>query len=147
MRTEKGVAIVAYKKSRGSRRFLVLKRTKNWDGWELPKGHLEDDDYEETVKLELGEEAGIDSGEIQEIEELGRDLEWSFDDEGEEVERGYRGYLVRIDDDAIVDVSNNPHKEHETGFFMKQEDVESLLTYDNQRELLQEAVTHLKSQG
>jgi 8-oxo-dGTP pyrophosphatase MutT (NUDIX family) len=145
MRTEKGVAIVAYQESRGSRRFLVLKRTKNWEGWELPKGHLEDDDYEETVKLELGEEAGIDPGNIQEIKELGKDLEWSFEDGGEEVEREYTGYLVRIDDDAIVDVSENPHEEHETGFFMKQEDVESLLTYDNQKELLQEAVTQLKS--
>lgn len=146
MRTEKGVAIVAYKQSRGSSRFLVLKRVKNWEGWEIPKGHLENDDYPETVKLELGEEAGIDEEEIENVEELGEDLEWSFEDEdGEEVEREYRGFLVKISDPAIVDTSANPHEEHETGFFMKKEDVESLLTYDNQRELLEEAVTQLKN--
>jgi 8-oxo-dGTP pyrophosphatase MutT (NUDIX family) len=147
MTIEKGVAVVAYKESRGSRRFLVLKRTKNWEGWELPKGHLENDDYEATVIQELGEEAGIEEDEIQEIEELGEDLEWSFEDDGEEVQREYRGFLVRISDSAIVDTSENPHDEHETGFFMKKDDVESLLTYDNQRELLEEAVTQLKAQG
>ncbi|MFB6241717.1 MAG: NUDIX domain-containing protein [Candidatus Nanosalina sp.] len=148
MRTEKGVAIVAYKESRGSRRFLVLKRTKNWEGWELPKGHLENDDYDETVKLELGEEAGIDGENIREIKSLDEDLEWSYEDEdGEEVQREYRGYLVRIEDDATVYVSANPHDEHETGFFMKLEDVRSLLTYDNQKDLLEEAVTRLKAQG
>jgi 8-oxo-dGTP pyrophosphatase MutT (NUDIX family) len=145
MRTEKGVAVVAYKESRGSRRFLVLKRTKNWEGWELPKGHLENDDYEATVRQELGEEAGIEEDEIQEIEELGEDLEWSFEDDGEEVQREYRGFLVRISDSAIVDVSGNPHEEHETGFFMKKDDVESLLTYENQRELLEVGVEKARS--
>ncbi len=149
MRTEKGVAVIAYQESRGSRRFLVLKRTKNWEGWEIPKGHLEEDDYEETVKIELREEAGISEEKIEKLEELGEDLEWSYEDEdeGEEVRREYRGFLVKISDSAIVDVSGNPSDEHETGFFMKLEDVESLLTYDNQRDLLQEAVTRLKSKS
>ena len=145
MRTEKGVAVIAYKESRGSRRFLVLKRTKNWEGWEIPKGHLEEDDYRETVKIELSEEAGIEDESIESIEGLEKDLEWSFEDEDEEVQREYRGFLVKISDEAFVDVSGNPSEEHETGFFMKYEDVESLLTYDNQRELLDDAVTRLKS--
>ena len=146
MRTEKGVAIIAYKESRGSRRFLVLKRTKNWEGWEIPKGHLEEDDYNKTVEIELGEEAGIEKDQIEEIQELGEDLEWSYEDEekGEEVKREYRGFIVKISDSAIVDTTENPSQEHETGFFMKKDDVESLLTYENQRDLLQEAVTQLK---
>lgn len=145
MRTEKGVAIIAYKKSRGSRRFLILKRKKNWDGWEIPKGHLEEDDYNKTVEIELDEEAGIGKENIENIEALEEDVEWSFDDDGEEVKREYRGFLVKISDEAFVDTSENPSDEHETGFFMKYEDVESLLTYDNQRELLDTAVTRLKS--
>ncbi|EGQ43757.1 MAG: hypothetical protein J07AB43_06350 [Candidatus Nanosalina sp. J07AB43] len=39
MKTEKGVALVVYKKKRGKKRFLILKRDKNWEGWEIPKGH------------------------------------------------------------------------------------------------------------
>ena len=145
MRDEKGVAIIAYKESRGSRRFLILKRKKNWEGWEIPKGHLERGDYRKTVKIELGEEAGLEDESIESIQELGKDLEWSFEDGDEEVQREYKGFLVKISEEAYVDVSGNPSDEHETGFFMKYEDVESLLTYDNQRELLDEAVTRLKS--
>lgn len=149
MKTEKGVALVGYKEKRGKKRFLVLQRTKNWEGWELPKGHLEDEDYTKTVKQELREEGGIPEEEIEDIKDLDADLEWSYEDEEEveEIKREYRGFIVKISDDAIVDTTQNPHDEHENGFFMKKEDVESLLTYDNQKELLQEAVTRLKSQG
>ena len=137
MRTEKGVALVVYKKKRGKKRFLILKRNKNWEGWEIPKGHLEDEDYTKTVKQELREEAGIPEKKIEKIENLNRDLEWTFtDEEGQEVKREYRGYVVETSKAASVDVTQNPHEEHETGFFMKKEDVKSLLTYENQKELL-----------
>lgn len=145
MRTEKGVAIIAYKESRGSRRFLILQRTKNWEGWEIPKGHLEEDDYRKTVKIELGEEAGIEEDDIVSIDEIGEDLEWSYEDEdGEEVNREYKGFIAEISDSAIVDTSGNPSEEHETGFFMKKEDVKSLLTYDNQVSLLNKAIEKMK---
>ncbi|NMJ77073.1 NUDIX domain-containing protein [Nanohaloarchaea archaeon] len=137
MRTEKGVALVVYKKKRGKKRFLVLKRNKNWEGWEIPKGHLEDEDYTKTIKQELREEAGIPEEKIEEIENLNQDLEWTYtDEEGQEVKREYRGYIVETSKAASVDVTQNPHEEHETGFFMKKEDVKSLLTYENQKELL-----------
>lgn len=128
---------MVYKKKRGKKRFLILKRNKNWEGWEIPKGHLEDEDYTKTVKQELREEAGIPEKKIEKIENLNRDLEWTFtDEEGQEVKREYRGYVVETSKAASVDVTQNPHEEHETGFFMKKEDVKSLLTYENQKELL-----------
>jgi 8-oxo-dGTP pyrophosphatase MutT (NUDIX family) len=136
MKTEKGVVIVAYQESRRNHRYLVLKRTKNWEGWELPKGHLENEDYRETVKQELQEEAGLNEEKIESIEDLEETLEWTFEDEGEEVKREYRAFLVKIDGEAVVDVSVNPHDEHETGFFLDYEDTSSLLTYDNQKEIL-----------
>lgn len=138
MRTEKGVVVVAYKEVRRNHRYLVLKRTKNWEGWELPKGHLEEDDYRETVKLELGEEAGLSEEEIEDIKDMDETLEWTFeDDDGEEIKREYKAFLVEISEDAIIDVSENPHDEHETGFFLDYEDASSLLTYDNQAEILE----------
>ena len=147
MKTEKGVAIVAYKEKRGKKRFLVLQRTKNWEGWELPKGHLEQDDYTKTVKQELQEEAGIPEEEIDNLEQLDTVLEWSYEDEeqGEEIKREYKGFLVKISEDTIVDTTQNPHDEHANGFFMKEGDVESLLTYDNQKELLLEALTQVEN--
>ena len=136
MRTEKGVVVVAYKEVRRNHRYLVLKRTKNWEGWELPKGHLENDDHRETVKLELGEEAGLSEEEIEDIKDMDETLEWTFEDDGEEIKREYKAFLVEISEDAIVDVSENPHDEHETGFFLSKEDCNGLLTYDEHKEVL-----------
>lgn len=145
MRTEKGVTIIGFKKIRGSKRFLILKRKKNWEGWELPKGHLEKDDYRETVKIELNEEAGIEEESILSINETDEMLEWSYEDDGETVNREYKVFVVEISEEASVDTSNNPSDEHETGFFMKREDVESLLTYDNQKELILQSEDYLES--
>jgi len=144
MRIEKGVVVVAYKEVRRNHRYLVLKRTKNWEGWELPKGHLEEDDYRETVKLELGEEAGLSEEEIEDIKDMERTLEWTFEDDGEEIKREYKAFLVEISEDAVVDVSENPHDEHETGFFLDYEDGSSLLTYGNQAEILERGKESLK---
>ena len=144
MRTEKGVVVVAYKEVRRNRRYLVLKRTKNWEGWELPKGHLENDDYRETVKLELSEETGLEEEKIEEIQEMGEKLEWTFEDDGEKVKREYKAFVVKIGRDAVVDVSGNPHDEHENGFFLDYEDASSLLTYDNQEELLEQGKESLE---
>ena len=144
MKTEKGVVIVAYKEVRRNHRYLVLKRTKNWEGWELPKGHLENDDYTETVKLELGEEAGLEEENIENIKEMEETLEWTFEDDGEEIKREYKAFIVKISEGAIVDVSENPHDEHETGFFLDFEDASSLLTYDNQAEILEKGKESLK---
>jgi len=138
MKTEKGVVVIAHQESRRNHRYLVLKRTKNWEGWELPKGHLENDDYRETVELELGEEAGLKEENIENIEEMGETLEWTFEnDNGEEIKREYKAFIVKIEAEAIVDVSENPHEEHENGFFLSYEDASSLLTYDNQKEILE----------
>lgn len=138
MKTEKGVIIAAYK-PRERPRFIALKRKKDWEGWELPKGHLEGDDYRETVKMELEEETGISPGKIEEIEELDHTVEWSHEKDGEKVEKKYRGFLVKLSEDSNVDVTHNPHDEHETGFFFRYRDVEKMLTYDNQIEFLEKA--------
>ena len=144
MRTEKGVVVVAYKEVRRNLRYLVLKRTKNWEGWELPKGHLENDNYRETVKLELGEETGLEEEKIKEVQEMEKKLEWTFEDDGEKVKREYKAFVVKIGEDAVVDVSGNPHDEHENGFFLDYEDASSLLTYDNQKELLEQGKESLE---
>lgn len=143
MKTEKGVMIAAYKQDKYPR-FVVLNRSKNWEGWELPKGHLEDDDYEGTVRTELKEEAGIDEEHIEEIEDLDHTAEWTFEDDGEEIKREYRAFLVKLSGDALIDVEENPHDEHDQGFFFRREDAESLLTYENNIEVLQKAVSQIE---
>lgn len=136
MEREKGVVLVVYKKPGRKPRYLVLNRKKNWEGWELPKGHLESD-YRKTALLELEEEAGIE--EVETIEEADEVLEWSFkNDDGEKIKREYKAFIVKVSDDAVVDVTKNPHDEHEKGHFFNYDDAKSLLTYDNQVKILEE---------
>lgn len=136
MTEEKGAIIVAYQERRHPR-FLVLKRQKNWEGWELPKGHLEED-YRSTALQELKEEAGIPEEKVKELEELDERVEWSFDEDGEKHERSYKAFRAVVSDDAVADVSGNPDEEHEEAFFFRYRDAESLLTYDQHRELLEQ---------
>jgi 8-oxo-dGTP pyrophosphatase MutT (NUDIX family) len=144
VKTEKGVIIIAYK-DRMKPRFVVLNRSKNWEGWELPKGHLEDDDYRETVKLELKEEAGIIEEHIKEISDLDHIVEWTFEDDGEEIRREYSAFIVELSEDAFIDVNANPHDEHDQGFFFREEDAKSLLTYDNNIKVLEKAIEEIEN--
>lgn len=138
MKTEKGVMMIAYKPG-DPPRYLVLKRKKNWEGWETPKGHLEDDDYRETVKVELEEEAGIDRESIESIEDMDETVSWEYEQEGEEFRKEYKTFLVELEKDAYVDVSENPHDEHEHGYFFRLRDAKQLITHDNNLELLEKA--------
>lgn len=135
---EKGVLIIAYKVSRGKPRYLTLHRTKNWEGWELPKGHLEKNDYEETVKIELKEEAGISNEQIKAIEDKDQTVSWSYSREDKEFRKEYKVFEVELGDSAYVDTSNNPDNEHDQGFFFSFDDTVSLLEYKNQIELIKD---------
>lgn len=138
MKTEKGVILVVFKKPGRSSRYAVLKRSKNWEGWEVPKGHLEED-YRETVKQELREETGLDENHIEKIQELDHTVEWSFEEDGEEVKREYKAFVVKVDSSAFIDVNENPHEEHEKGHFFNFDDARTLLTYEEHKELLDKA--------
>jgi 8-oxo-dGTP pyrophosphatase MutT (NUDIX family) len=138
METEKGVIIIAYKQAEKPR-YMVLKRKKNWEGWETPKGHLENGDYEETVEIELQEEAGIDADNISEIQDMEKTVSWEYEDHGKEFRKEYKAFLVELDQDTFVDVSKNPCDEHEHGFFFVYRDAKKMITHDNNLELLEEA--------
>ncbi len=139
MKTEKGIIAVVYKDSGIRNRYLVLHRVKNWEGWELPKGHLEDGDYEETVRIELREEAGISSDDIERLDELGEEASWEYERDGEERRKEYRAYLVRVNSEVTADVSNNPDEEHDQAFFLGFRDAKALLHYEDNVDLLAKA--------
>lgn len=137
METEKGVILVVYKEVRRSQRYAILKRTKNWEGWELPKGHLEKDDYKETAKIELREETGITEEQIQEITDMEKTASWEYEQDGKKFKKEYKAFTVKVDEDTRIDTTENPCDEHSQGFFLKKEDSEGLLTYDNNVEVLE----------
>lgn len=137
MKEEKGVIIAVFDE-RG--RVLVLKRTKHWEGWELPKGHLEQDDYRETVRIELQEESGIKPEKIDSIKDLEKTVSWEYTQDGEKYRKEYKAFKVKVSNIERVDTSENPCDEHEHGFFLRPEHVEEMLEYDNNREVLKAAL-------
>lgn len=139
MKTEKGVILVVYKESRRQHRYAILKRKKNWEGWELPKGHLEEDNYKKTVKIELQEETGIKEENIRGITDMEETTSWEYEQDGEDFKKEYKGFIVHVDDDASIDTSQNPCDEHSQGFFLKKEDAKGLLEYENNVEILDSA--------
>lgn len=144
MKKEKGVITVVYKEPRDTPRYLVLKRNKNWEGWETPKGQLEQNDHRKTVRIELEEEAGLENEDIQEIQDMEKTVSWEYEREGEKRKKEYRAFLVKVSDNAKIDVSANPHDEHEKGFFFNYRDARQLITHENNRELLETANQRLE---
>lgn len=135
MEVEKGVmAAVINQKGRA----LVLRRKKNWEGWELVKGGLETT-HNETVLIELEEEAGIPSELVDSVKNLGFEVEWEYSRDGNDYKKKYQAYAVRVSDDANVDVTGNPCDEHEHGFFFNIDHAREMLEYEDSKKVLDEA--------
>ena len=140
MDVEKGVILAVFDENN---RIMVLKRKKNWEGWELPKGHLEKDDYRETVLIELEEEAGIDPEHIESVIDLDHTTSWKYTQDGKDYRKEYKAYTVKVSDVDNVDTSENPDDEHEHGFFLRPRHVEEMLEYDNNVEVLEKALEEI----
>ena len=140
MEVEKGVILAVFDENN---RIMVMKRKKNWEGWELPKGHLEKDDYRETVLIELEEEAGIDPEHIESVIDLDHTASWKYTQDGKEYRKEYKAYTVKVSDVDSVDTSENPDDEHEHGFFLRPRHVEEMLEYDNNVEVLEQALKQI----
>ena len=140
METEKGVIITVFDERN---RVLVLKRKKNWEGWELPKGHLEKNDYEETVLIELEEETGIEPEKIDSITDLEKTITWEYSQDGDEFRKEYKAFSVKVSNVESVDTRQNPSDEHEHGFFLRPSHVREMLEYQNNVEVLEEGAEQL----
>jgi len=69
----KTVFIATYAKSENRIFYLVLKRKRNWSGWEFPKGGLEEKENPfEAVKRELKEETGAKAIKIKKFNVHGK---------------------------------------------------------------------------
>lgn len=138
MKTEERVCVVLTKELQDSYRYAVFRRTKGWEGWELVKGHVEDDDPEATVYIELAEEAGINREQVVRVEPLDQTMSWTYEnDDGETVETDCHCFLAEVTPDTYISVGQNPDDEHTKGHFLNYRDAHDILTHDNQRELLE----------
>ena len=148
MKVKRGVATAPYRIKNGKREYVLLRRNKNWKGWEMPKGHLEEKDYDHTVQIELKEEAGIEKEEILEKEPLQekegshKSISWTYQKNGEKIRSEFLAFKVRLSSDTELDISDNPHSEHTDARFVKYKEALELLTHEEQKEILK--LTHRK---
>lgn len=145
MEVRKGVVVAVWKEINNAVRFAVLKRELNWEGWELVKGGIDDEEVsEKAARREVREEAGIND--IIEIEDLNRMHRWHYRKNDKKIETRYRAFLIQVSEDAKIDVSKNPHEEHSKGFFLNPRDAKDILTHENQKKLIENALEHIKEE-
>jgi 8-oxo-dGTP pyrophosphatase MutT (NUDIX family) len=143
MNEVEGVVVALYKMAGGHPRFAVLRRDVNWDGWEVPKGRLDDgEDPEEAVRREVLEETGIEPEEVTDLDDI---HEWEYERDGDRFHARYHAFMARAPDSAFIDISDNPDKdEHSKGHFLNTRDTTDILTHENQRDLIETVAARLE---
>ncbi len=142
MEEVKGVMVCLYKLKNGHPRYCVLKRELNWEGWEFPKGRIDDgEDPEEAARREVIEETGIEPEEITKLDETHK---WTYERDGNKYRSIYRCFMAEAPGDARVDLEQNPDDEHTQGFFLNFRDTREILEHDNQRYLLERAAEKIE---
>jgi len=137
MRVDAGVAMLVYRETvENQREYLILRRCKNWDGWELPKGHLEHDSHEATVFVELNEEAGIEPVDVKKLASLDKYLTFQFEENQETVVSNFKCFEVEVNVETEVDLSKNPFDEHSDYKWVSQNEAKDELEHEEQRNLL-----------
>ena len=137
-----GVVVCVYKWKRGYPRFAVLKREMNWEGWELVKGHIEDDESpEEAAVRETEEETGITP---ERIEKMEGKMEWEYERDGNEFHASYHRFMAEVPEDSRIDISGNDVREHSKGIFLNLRDTRDILSFEQHRQMLEETMERLE---
>ncbi|MAU30013.1 MAG: diadenosine tetraphosphate hydrolase [Euryarchaeota archaeon] len=110
--------------------------------WSFPKGHVEqgDTNHHETASRELKEETGIKSVEIDTTWESR--TEYTFRKKGKKTTKQVYWYIASTDE-VEVELS----EEHNSYLWLNYADAESMLTFDQEKELLRSAVNHMEKSG
>lgn len=139
MKTRQGVIAVLLKPTNSHYRFAVFRRTLNWEGWELVKGGVEDDEGEEkAVKREIEEEAGIKEDEIVELSPMDGRVQWSYQRNQTKIKADYKPFLVKVPAQTKIKLPES-NDEHSQGLFLNYRDARDILAFDNNRQLITRA--------
>ena len=122
--------------------FLILKRKKNWEGWEFIKGGINEGESEESAaKREIIEETGLQKFKI--IKKL------------EGFKKEYVGignktnihsvYLIEASMNIPINIPKGEESEHSTYLWGDADSTMSKLTWDNDKEILKAVLEALKN--
>ena len=108
----------------------------------FPKGHVEDgdEDHHVTASRELLEETGISTLEIDSNWEYR--TQYTFTKRGKKITKQVFWYIATTDE---IDVELS--EEHTSYIWLNYEEAESMLTFDQEKELIRSAITHMKKSG
>src|SRR3990167_2246842 len=119
---KRGVTGIIFAEKGGKRLFLILHRVLNWTGWEFVKGGVEGpESFEEAVKREIKEEAGLENVSI--VPGFSKLMHW----ESVETRYDYKVFLVNADyTDSII--LNEEVVEHNKFKWSEENETMKLLT-------------------
>jgi len=122
--------------------FLILKRQRNWEGWEFVKGGMEPGETEEeTVKREILEETGLQKFKIlKKLEGITKE----FKGVGDRL-NVHSVYLVDASMNIPINIPTGHDPEHSTYLWADAESVASKLTWENDQLILAKVLEVLKN--
>ena len=121
--------------------FLILKRQRNWEGWEFVKGGMEPGETEEeAVKREILEETSLQKFKI--IKKL-EGLTKSFKGVGDRL-NVHAVYLVEASMNIPIQIPTGHDPEHSTYLWADAESVGSKLTWENDQLILAKVMEELR---
>ena len=142
MRYRPGIGAVIYRKTSKGPRFLIFHRIKNWEGWELLKGGIQDGETKlKALKREIKEETGLKKYEI--IKKTGKIIKYKWPKQFAKDHHIYFGaehsfYLIKAKESKIkID-----KREHDSYKWVTAEEALKLLTYNNHKRILKYVVDH-----
>jgi len=122
--------------------FLIMKRQKNWQGWEFVKGGIEEGETEEqAVKREIKEETNLQKYKIlKKIEGIRKEFI------GMENKKNIHSvYLVEASMNIPINIPKGPEAEHSTYLWGDKSSAMSKLTWDNDKKILEAALEEIKN--
>jgi 8-oxo-dGTP pyrophosphatase MutT (NUDIX family) len=122
--------------------FLILKRKRNWEGWEFPKGGIEAGETEEdAVKREIFEETGLKKFKIlKKIEGIKKE----FIGMNNRL-NVHSVYLIEASMNIPVHIPKGADPEHSTYLWCDKSSTRSKITWDNDKKILERVLEEIKS--
>lgn len=136
MEEKKGVSAVIYDDN-GTLYFLIFHRIKDWEGWEFPKGGInEGETPEQALVREIQEETGLSRFRV--VDKIGSKREFVAG----EKKHVFDVYLIEASMNIPVTLQKHD-PEHDTYLWATADRVREKLTWPEEKEMFEKAMAHI----
>lgn len=139
MKTKYGVTGVIFDLKENQFYFLLMHRVLNWKGWEFVKGGIDKNETpEEAILREIEEETGLVKVNI--ISRLNKKVSWA----SKKIKYEYVPFLIKAETGEKISLEQEII-EHDSYRWATKEQAENLLTHEDNKKTLKEAVQFLEN--